>query len=156
MRNLPDTTELKKEGPVLTLSLSDSEACVLCLPQPELHVQEAQVILHGRTQESGTPTQASCCRVEPQARSWEGQDPGVKVLRHSGPQAQSLQTVVEPPAGTPPPPGPRALLPFFGQLSSGNQLVWAPCREVWQEGERKEDRGLGKEGRRPQSWKHWT
>lgn len=103
MRNLPDTTELKKEGPVLTLSLSDSEACVLCLPQPELHVQEAQVILHGRTQESGTPTQASCCRVEPQARSWEGQDPGVKVLRHSGPQAQSLQTVVEPPAGTPPP-----------------------------------------------------
>lgn len=103
MRNLPDTTELKKEGPVLTLSLSDSEACVLCLPQPELHVQEAQVILHGRTQESGTPTQASCCRVEPQARSWEGQDPGVKVLRHSGPQVQSLQTVVEPPAGTPPP-----------------------------------------------------
>lgn len=70
---------------------------------PELHVQEAQVILHGRTQESGTPTQASCCRVEPQARSWGGQDPGVKVLRHSGPQVQSLQTVVDPQQA---PPGP--------------------------------------------------
>lgn len=78
----------------------------------------------------------SCCRAG--LLGLAGEDPGVRVLNYAGTR------------------GPESSFLSLASCHQGNQLVWAPCREVWQEGERKEDRGLGKEGRRPQSWKRWT